>query len=414
MNYNLVIRYIINNKYYNKYYNYLISNNNIKYNNKILYKILLSVKQLKEEHPKEVHSVSELSTFFQASYPFLSSDEAETAQVLFEDAEKADVDESLVDKLFDSFIKQQQAHQIAETAIEVTQGRVEWEKLVSILSTQEEVNTEEQDFISTDIVSIYDEENAVKGLKFRLNTLNKILGSLHLGDFGFIFARPEVGKTTFLASEVTFLGMQTEQPVLWINNEQRGSAVISRCYSALFGVSEEEIRKDLANYNARWKEAFGHKFKFVDNPTISRGRIDSLCRSIKPGLIVFDQLDKVHGFVAERHDLLMKAKYQWARELAKQYGPVIGVCQAGGSAENKRYLEMTDVDSSMTAKQGEADWIIGIGRTNDSGLQRIRYLSVCKNKLPHEEGMIMDMRHAKTEVLINEITARYEDKIKWK
>jgi len=219
LNYNLVIRYIINNKYYNKYYNYLISNNNIKYNNKILYKILLSVKQLKEEHPKEVHSVSELSTFFQASYPFLSSDEAETAQVLFEGAEKADVDESLVDKLFDSFIKQQQAHQIAETAIEVTQGRVEWEKLVSILSTQEEVNTEEQDFISTDIVSIYDEENAVKGLKFRLNTLNKILGSLHLGDFGFIFARPEVGKTTFLASEVTFLGMQTEQPVLWINNE---------------------------------------------------------------------------------------------------------------------------------------------------------------------------------------------------
>ena len=126
--------------------------------------------------------------------------------------------------------------------------------------------------------------------------------------------------------------------------------------------------------------------------------------------MIFDQLDKVVGFDGERHDLILKQKYQWARELAKKYGVAIGVCQAGGSAENKRYLDMNDVDSSTTAKQGEADWIIGIGKINDPGFEAVRYLSVCKNKLPHSEGMEPSMRHAKTEVFINEDIARYEDK----
>ena len=89
------------------------------------------------------------------------------------------------------------------------------------------------------------------------------------------------------------------------------------------------------------------------------------------------------------------------------------MCQAGGTAEGKKYLDMNDVDSSHTAKQGEADWIIGIGKSNDPGFEAVRYLSVCKNKLPHTEGMEPSMRHAKTEVFINEDIARYEDKYQW-
>jgi transketolase len=35
--------------------------------------------------------------------------------------------------------------------------------------------------------------------------------------------------------------------------------------------------------------------------------------------------------------------YIWARELAKEFAPVIGVCQAGASGENKMWLDMNDV-----------------------------------------------------------------------
>ncbi len=92
---------------------------------------------------------------------------------------------------------------------------------------------------------------------------------------------------------------------------------------------------------------------------------------------------------------------------------MIGVCQAGGTGENKRYLEMNDIDSSMTAKQGEADWILGIGKVNDAGYERMRYFSICKNKLPGGDETEPALRHGKMEMLINEETARYEDKIRW-
>jgi hypothetical protein len=130
-------------------------------------------------------------------------------------------------------------------------------------------------------------------------------------------------------------------------------------------------------------------------------------------MIVFDQIDKIHGFDAERYDLKMKTIYQWARELSKTYGPVIGVCQAGGTAEGKRYLSMNDVDSSHTAKQGEADFMLGIGTTNNQGEEYIRYLSACKNKLQGDEDTKSELRHGQVQVNIFPETARYGDIMKW-
>lgn len=414
MNNNIIIKYLLDNNYYNKYYNTIINLNSIKFNNKLLFKILQTLHHLKTEYPADEHTVSDLSTLFAADYPYLAASEKELADAIWEGVAKAAVDARIADALFQTYVRQTQAEAIADVALEVTQGRKNWGDLAKVYeSTALEEPETENDFLTTNIMEVYGKESSREGLRWRLKTLNRVLGAIGLGDFGFIFARPEVGKTTWLASEVTFLGTQTIRPILWVNNEQRGTAVIPRCYSALFGVTEEEIRKDLETYSRQWQEVFGDRFLFIDNPGMSKSKIEAICKKHNPGLIVFDQLDKVHGFEAERYDLLMKAKYQWARELAKRHGPVIGVCQAGGTAENKRYLEMTDVDSSHTAKQGEADWVMGIGKSNEDGLQRIRYLSFCKNKLPSGPDTAPEMRHAKVEVFINEDLARYEDKIQW-
>lgn len=411
MNYAIIIKYLLNNIYYNKYIN-IININNIKYNNKYIYKILLSLKELKEKHPKEEHTPQELETMLYACYPALQGDEAEACRQVLQQVTTVTVDPALADDLFSSLATQAQAEAIAERAIEVSQGKAKFESLAELFKMPEIV-TPDDTFAITDLEAIYNHENAVPGLRWRLQTLNKILGPLRVGDFGFLFGRPEIGKTTLLASEVTFLGTQTEQPVLWVNNEQRGTAVIPRCYSALLGLPESEIRKDVGEARNQWQRTFGDRFKFVDNPSITASAIDRICADIKPGLIVFDQLDKVHGFEADRHDLLMKKIYQWARELAKMYGPCIGVCQAGGTAEGKKYLDMNDVDSSHTAKQGEADWIIGLGKSNDDGFERVRYLSICKNKLPESDETVPELRHGKVEVFIDEPTARYVDKIRW-
>jgi hypothetical protein len=137
-------------------------------------------------------------------------------------------------------------------------------------------------------------------------------------------------------------------------------------------------------------------------------RIETILKNTNPALIIFDQIDKIKGFKADRNDLELKAIYQWAREMAKTYAPVIAVCQANGEAEGKLWLTMDMVDSSKTAKQGEADWIIGIGKEQDN-TSRYRYLNISKNKLLGDEDTLPDLRHGAFKVLIKPDIARYEE-----
>jgi replicative DNA helicase len=407
-----IIKYLLNNIYYNKYYNIILN----KYkNNKYIYKLLLVISNLYTKLEKQEYSVEELQVLFHTSYPALQKDEAEFYESFFNSLSNCEVDHALAHDLFEQFLHMAVAEEIALLAVQVSQGQKKFDDLTTLLDSidTQVVEEEQEEFTTTSIKEIYAAKISTPGLTWRLESLNRALGPLRKGNFGFLFARPEAGKTTFLASEVTFMGSQTDGNILWINNEQPGGDVVWRCYNALLGKESGAIEENLDDAEERWNGAIGSRLKFIDNPGIGKSQIELLCKKYDPKLIIFDQLDKVHGFDAERYDLLMKSKYQWARELSKKYGPVIGVCQAGGTAENKRYLEMTDVDSSHTAKQGEADWVLGIGKVNDAGYEKVRYLHLCKNKLPAGVGIDPALRHGKMEVLINEAVARYEDKIRW-
>jgi hypothetical protein len=137
--------------------------------------------------------------------------------------------------------------------------------------------------------------------------------------------------------------------------------------------------------------------------------VESICEKEHPALIVFDQIDKVVGFKADRDDLVLGAVYQWARELAKAYCPVIGVCQADGTAEGVKWLTMAHVANAKTSKQAEADFILGIGRSNDAGYEMVRHFAISKNKLVGDEDTLPDRRHDKWDVLIAPMIARYKD-----
>jgi hypothetical protein len=125
--------------------------------------------------------------------------------------------------------------------------------------------------------------------------------------------------------------------------------------------------------------------------------------------LIFDQIDKIVGFDNDREDLKLGSIYQWGRELAKEYCPVIAVCQADGSGEGVRWLTMSNVANAKTAKQAEADWILGIGKVNDPGYDNLRFLHLSKNKLMGDADTIPDQRHGRREVLIEPGIARYKD-----
>jgi replicative DNA helicase len=277
---------------------------------------------------------------------------------------------------------------------------------LSILSLEE---PDEANFVTDDLETLYQETIATPGLRWRLQTLNRILGSLRKGDFGFVFARPETGKTTFLASELTFFASQTNQPILWFNNEEQGNKVKIRAYQAALGVQLYELMANRTGNQEKYYEATGGNIRLFDSASIHRKKVEALCKSLKPGLIVFDQIDKLKGFSSDREDLRLGEIYTWARELSKEYCPIIGVCQAGATAEGKKYLTMDDVNNAKTSKQSEADFIIGIGKSHDADLEYIRHFSICKNKLQGDQDTVPELRHGRAEVRIFPELARYED-----
>ena len=297
-------------------------------------------------------------------------------------------------------------------ALDALEGRKAVQDVVSFAKKLEEPVVQRVEYVTDDLEEILNTGVKMKGLRWRLDCLNKSLGSLRKGDFMFLFARPETGKTSFLASEATYMAQQLKDdsgPILWVNFEEQGKKVKLRCYQASLNATLVKILQNPGEARKRYQENTKDKIRIFDSATAYKARIEALCEQEKPSLLIIDPIDKVQGFMADREDLVMGAVYQWARELAKRYCPVIGTSQASGEAEGEKYLHMGHVSNARTAKQAEADAILGIGKTHDLGFEKVRYFNISKNKLLGDEDTDPSLRHGRFEVLLQADTARYED-----
>lgn len=277
---------------------------------------------------------------------------------------------------------------------------------------EEDSDDEDFEFVSDSLTALVDAAVSTPGLRWRLSTLNRMLGSLRKGNFGFVFARPETGKTTFLASEVSFMCSQLGDdagPIVWLANEEPGANVKLRIYQAWFGIDMATLLSDVPKWEALFIKESRGKLKVLDRATISKQTVEKLCKKFNPSLLIADQLDKITGFENDREDLRLGSIYQWARELAKMYCPTIGICQADGTGEGVKWLTMGHVANAKTAKQAEADFILGIGKQNADGYESIRYLHLSKNKLLGDSDTEPEFRHGKLECLIKPEIARYVD-----
>lgn len=362
-------------------------------------------------------SLSDLSNLYFATRPR----DRDFAISVFDQLGRDESSEETVAALVSSILVSKVLRDLSLEAYDVAEGRADLTKVLDkVRSLQNLVDGEETKSESTDTEFVSDDleglvRDAIKkpGLRWRLKTLNRMLGSLRGGDFGFVFARPETGKTTFLASEVTYMAEQVPDdagPVLWINNEEAGNKVMLRAAQASLGITITDLFRDVAKANAAFKAKMRGKLMMVDDAGMSKQKLEALCKRYKPSLIVIDQIDKIKGFDNDREDLRLGAIYQWARELAKTYGcPVIAICQADGTGEGQKWLTMAHVANAKTAKQAEADWILGIGKIPDAGFEFVRFLHASKNKLFGDSDTDGTQRHGKLECLIEPDIARYRD-----
>ena len=272
----------------------------------------------------------------------------DTTTTLLDVIKDQDIQPDLAESLLAQFKQRSLANAIALQAIKITEGSGSISDLSKLLEdhTEDEKDLIEDPFVTTDLQELYEQRVKKHGLRWRLKTLNRMLGSLRKGDFGFIFARPETGKTTFLASEISFFASQItdeQGPIFWFNNEEDGQKVQLRIFQATLGNTLFDLLKDIQTSNEAYHKLTNNKIKIIDSATTSKQDVERLCKKYNPSLIVFDQIDKVKGFDGDREDLRLGEIYIWARELAKTYCPVIGVTQADGTAEGKKWLTMDNV-----------------------------------------------------------------------
>lgn len=355
-------------------------------------------------------SVDDLANLFFASV----QKDKEYYLTVFESLRTLEVGDYSTRQLIDGIVRNKKLKELSVTAYEAVEGKKEFEDVQKIwegLSSLPSADVQEADeFMTDDIELIVEMAFSKPGLRWRLNTMNRMLGSLRHGDFGFVFARPETGKTTFLASEVSYMAQQVDRPIIWFANEEDGSKVVMRIYQATFGIDLATLNSDLPGWRQKFRELTKGNLKIVtDMQFMHRKRAEKLLEKYNPALTIFDQLSKMKGFDNDRYDLELGAATTWARELAKTYGPVIGTHQADGNGEGVARLNMGHVANAKTAMQADADWILGIGKVHGEQMQRIRYLHLCKNKLTGDSDTDPQMRHGFMETLIDPLIGRYED-----
>jgi replicative DNA helicase len=267
-------------------------------------------------------------------------------------------------------------------------------------------DNEESPFAEFDFDTFVEQTKNEEGFEWRLRCLNEDIGPLPPETLGHIMARPETGKTTFLASEVTHMASQLKEGeiILWVNNEQAIGKVWQRCIAATIRAPYEVAEAQPDEAKAFLEKKNFKAIKFVDGAYISYEYLQSLAKELLPKIIIIDQGDKLH-FSGDKNfegHARLKELYRKLRELAKETKEaIITVGQASAEAEGKKWITMDMMDNSKVGKPGEMDWIIGIGKTDKDEEENLRFLHIAKNKL---KG-----RHGKHSVVFDGAKARYLD-----
>lgn len=250
-------------------------------------------------------------------------------------------------------------------------------------------SVKEEGWIDTPIGVILNDMGETAGLRWRLDCMNARIRGLVDGDFVVVGARPDAGKTSFVADVTAYMAPQliSTRPILWLNNEGFGKRIIPRIYQAALNLTMTQMHK----YNkenkleSMYEKQVGSmdRIRVKDIHGFNIGQVEQLFEFHRPGLVVLDMIDNIKGFGdAPRTDLVLERMYQWARECGVTYGHItIATSQISADGEGLQYPTMDMLKDSKTGKQGAADLQIMLGKVNDPASQWLRYIGMPKNKL---------------------------------
>ena len=233
------------------------------------------------------------------------------------------------------------------------------------------------------------------GYNWRLDRLNEIIGPVKPGSLGHIFAQSEVGKSSMALAEATHFANQmrgTEDFVLFLGNEEGMKRLKLRMHIALIGQPIQWMlranKKTPGIINEIYDKAGGNNIKAIEGVN-HISDVEMLINIWKPKICFIDQGTKVSvggGDKLKSHEKLQVA-YNTYRGLATKYDMcIITTGQADSASEHKKWLTLQNMSESKVGIPGELDFAIGITPSREDGMERVRYINVCKNKLSGRLG----------------------------
>lgn len=365
------------------------------------------------------HTKIDLQTFlpmFRAWHPSIGEDKRASYEAILVQADQ-DVSPDTRTKIMQTLLELRLATDMALLAEQFNDGNVQnlYGKLTHVVDDFKK-DSELQDVgcLETDIEDILKmEADDDQGLSWRLECLNRSMRRLRTGDFGIIAGRPDQGKTTLVASEVTYLGSQLGEGecVLWLNNEGIAEKIMFRVWQSALGANKTQLL-DLMNkrlLKPAYTKVMGDlkRVRIANIHGFDCFQVEQLIEKFTPKIVVFDMIDNIRGFgEAARTDLGLERMYQWGRELAVSHGFAgIATSQISAEGDNMQFPAMSMLKDSKTGKQGACDFQIMIGSKLDPGYQQVRWIGVPKNKLRRDTGPA----DPRATVKYDPLRARYED-----
>ena len=339
-------------------------------------------------------SVPELSTIFNDRNPAMPDSARNRVQDLIVQLVAPKESDELHTDIVNNLWLRDKARQIGEKALDIFTGDSdefgELKKLIESVDDGRIGDKTTYTIVDKDLNELLSEEAGDNDFPFTFNLINENIKGLDRGNLGILFARPEVGKTTFCCFLASSYIRQGFQVVYWAN-EEPAKRIKLRIIQSYFELTKEEMVEQRFSLLDRYKTEIEPYLTIMDSVGTSVEEVDEYAKLNKPDVMFCDQLDKfrIRGEY-NRGDERLKETYVSAREIAKRNVCLVwAVSQASYDAHDRQFIDYAMLDNSKTGKAGEADIIIGIGKTGSSEIDNIvRHICISKNKINGWHGMI--------------------------
>ena len=298
----------------------------------------------------------------------------------------------IVEDIVHSFWKRTKAKQVGEEALEIYLGKKN--DIGVLYRNVEELKDNEKNFsetysiIDAGVDELIERATAPSDFKFGGRIVDHVAG-INRGNFGIIFARPEIGKTTFscwLSSEY----IRNGHNVVYWANEEPAIRVKLRIVQSFFNMNMHELKENIDTVRPVFEKDLKPYITVGESVGTSIREIDDYVSRNPVDIAFMDQLDKVRiDGEFTRGDERLKELYCRTREIAKHNDIATwAVSQASFEAEGRHEINYSMLDNSRTGKAGEADIIVGIGLAEDEEFRTIKF---SKNKINGWHGSMVMM-----------------------